>query len=86
MIADQLGNAAVFFHGDPEAGNTCHECAMAAGGVYPPGQLSTCHYGRCPICLRENQSLTELRDYGHPKISAEFVAVRRTECGTEVTD
>ena len=62
---------------------TCHECAMAAGGRIPPGHLSTVHNGTCPICLREGQSLTEPRDYEYPTFTEEFVARRRKEASDE---
>jgi len=57
----------------------CVIMSLAAGGHYPDDQLSTVHQGRCPICLREGQWLTELRDYGCPVITEEFVAARRAQ-------
>ena len=58
---------------------TCADCALAAGGRVGRNQMSTCHEGTCPVCLRERQVLTEVRDYGYPRFSAAFVACRREE-------
>ena len=47
-------------------GWTCHDCAVEAGGMFPPGHVATWHPDICPVC-GDTRGVTEPRDYGYPK-------------------